>query len=55
MVVACVYDLNYKASFEFLDKLNVMKILMDNCSKYLEESLQNVYKKEIIDYIKERV
>ena len=55
MVMACVYDLNYKASFEFLDKLNVMKILMDNCSKHLEEPLQNVYKREIIDYIKERV
>jgi hypothetical protein len=55
MVMACVYDLNYRASFEFLDKLNVMNILMYNCDKYWDEASREVYKKEIINYIKERV
>ena len=55
MVMACVYDLNYKASFRFLDKMNIMGVLFDFCAKYFDEEYFETYKREILNFIKERV
>ncbi len=55
MILACVFDLNYRSSFLFLDKLKIIDKLMDFCSKFWEEDKAICYKKEILGYIKNKL
>lgn len=55
MVLACVFDLNYKASFKFLDKTEAVKKLFMNCCKYWEESDADVFSNKLFSYMEKRL
>ncbi len=55
MFFACVFDLNYRASFEFLDRLKIIDKLMDFCAELWEPLQASIYKQEILNYIKNRL
>ena len=55
MFLACIFDLNYKSSFVFLDKLKIMDRLLDMCAVFWEKEYANIYKKEISDYMKSKL
>ena len=55
MIFACVYDLEYKSSFVFLKKMNILEGLFASFSKYwLEENVEK-YKKQIFNYIESKM
>ena len=55
MIMACVYDLNYKSSFEFLIKMNVLERLMNLFAKFWDKNDVELYKKELFDFVDERI
>ena len=55
MIMACVYDINYKASFEFLMKMGILEKIMKLFAKFWKEEDVDIYKKEIFDFVNERI
>ena len=55
MIMACIYDLRYKSSFVFLKKMRVIEGLFDLFSKYWQSENVDVYKKQIFDFIENRL
>jgi hypothetical protein len=55
MIMACVYDINYKASFEFLKKMGILEKLMNLFAKFWNEEDVERYKKELFDFVGERI
>ena len=55
MIFACVYDLEYKSSLVFLKKMKVLEGLFDSFSKFWIKENVAIYKKQIFDYVDERL
>ena len=55
MIMACVYDINYKSSFEFLIKMGILEKLMNLFAKFWNEEDVEIYKKELFGFVNERI
>ena len=55
MIMACVFDINYSASFKFLDKLMIMDKLMNMCARFWNNHDSMDFKRVILEYIKNRI
>ncbi len=54
MFFACIFDLNYKSSFVFLDKLKIMEKLVKDCAIFWENNAK-IYQDEILDFVKSKL
>ncbi len=55
MVLACVFDLNYGASFRFLDKTGALDKFFRSCEKYWRKDDAKVFRTVLFDYVKEHL
>lgn len=55
MIMACIYDLRYKSSFDFLIKMKVIDGLFDLFSKFWHKKDVAVYKRKIFDFMEDRL
>ena len=51
MVLACVFDLNYGASFRFLDKTGAIEKFFRSCEKYFYEKDALIFKNVLFGYM----
>lgn len=55
MILACVFDLNYRASFEFLSKMCVIEKFFGDVEKYFSVEDGEIFRTVLFDYVKEHL
>ncbi len=55
MILAWIFDLNYKYSFVYLEKLKIVDKICDNFSKFFEKEDANMYKSLIKKYVQDKI
>ena len=55
MILAWIFDLNYKYSFVYLEKLKIIDKIFDNFSKFFEKEDANMYKSLIKKYVQDKI
>ena len=55
MILAWIFDLNYKYSFVYLEKLKIIDKICDNFSKFFEKEDANMYKSLIKKYVQDKM
>ncbi len=55
MIMACIYDMNYRSSFVLMEKLGIQHKLWERFAKFFEETSLEGYKREIREFIAERM
>ena len=55
LFVACAYDLHYKSSFEFLERLNIMSRILKWIRKYWDEEEAEIYVNEMENFLKDKL
>ena len=55
MILACVFDLNYRASFVFLNKMGVLEKFFRDVEEYFDNEDAKLFKKVLFDYIDEKL
>ncbi len=55
MILACVFDLNYGASFRFLDKTGALLKFFGDVEKYFSVKDGEIFRTVLFDYVKEHL